>query len=272
MLTYPQIDPVIFSVGPFLGIGPLAIRWYGLMYLLSFALIWWCAVRRTEAGLAATRNRQEVEDMIFYGALGVILGGRIGYILFYQFGAFLHNPLILFKITQGGMSFHGGLIGVLIALALFARKIHQPFFAVMDLVAPLTPIGLGLGRLGNFINQELWGRATDVPWAMVFPADSLQLTRHPSQLYQFGLEGVALFIVLYIFSRKPRPQGLISGMFLVLYALFRFSVEFFREPDAHLGFDSLGWMTRGQELCIPMLIAGVMICLWSLRQHKTGIH
>ena len=272
MLTYPQIDPIIFSIGPLLNIGPLAIRWYGLMYLLSFALVWWCAVRRTEAGLAATRNRQEVEDMIFYGALGVILGGRIGYILFYQFSAFLHNPLILLKITQGGMSFHGGLIGVLIALALFARKIHQPFFAVMDLVAPLTPIGLGLGRLGNFINQELWGRAADVPWAMVFPADSLQLPRHPSQLYQFALEGVLLFAMLYFFSRKQRPLGLVSGLFLTLYAIFRFASEFFREPDAHIGFDALGWMTRGQELCIPMLIAGVMICIWSLRQHKTGIH
>jgi phosphatidylglycerol:prolipoprotein diacylglycerol transferase len=266
MLVFPHIDPVIFSIGP------LAIRWYGVMYLLSFILVWWFAVRRTEAGLAATRNRQEVEDMIFYGALGVILGGRIGYVLFYQFGAFLHNPLLLFKITQGGMSFHGGLIGVLIALALFARKIHQPFFSVMDLVAPLTPIGLGLGRLGNFINQELWGRATDVPWAMVFPADPLQLARHPSPLYQFALEGVLLFAILYFFSRKPRPMGLISGLFLTLYATFRFTSEFFREPDAHIGFEALGWMTRGQELCIPMLMAGIAICIWSLRKNKAGVN
>ena len=266
MLVFPHIDPVIFSIGP------LAIRWYGVMYLLSFILVWWFAVRRTEAGLAATRNRQEVEDMIFYGALGVILGGRIGYVLFYQFGAFLHNPLLLFKITQAGMSFHGGLIGVLIALALFARKIHQPFFSVMDLVAPLTPIGLGLGRLGNFINQELWGRATDVPWAMVFPADPLQLARHPSPLYQFALEGVLLFAILYFFSRKPRPMGLVSGLFLTLYATFRFTTEFFREPDAHIGFEALGWMTRGQELCIPMLIAGIAICIWSLRKNKAGVN
>lgn len=266
MLVFPHIDPVIFSIGP------LAIRWYGVMYLLSFILVWWFAVRRTETGLAATRNRQEVEDMIFYGALGVILGGRIGYVLFYQFGAFLHNPLLLFKITQGGMSFHGGLIGVLIALALFARKIHQPFFSVMDLVAPLTPIGLGLGRLGNFINQELWGRATDVQWAMVFPADPLQLARHPSPLYQFALEGVLLFAILYFFSRKPRPMGLVSGLFLTLYATFRFTSEFFREPDAHIGFEALGWMTRGQELCIPMLIAGIAICIWSLRKNKAGVN
>jgi phosphatidylglycerol:prolipoprotein diacylglycerol transferase len=272
MLAYPQIDPIILSIGPFLGIGPLAIRWYGMMYLLSFVAVWWCALRRTEAGLAATRNRQEVEDMIFFGAMGVILGGRIGYVLFYQFGAFIHNPLVLFKITQGGMSFHGGLIGVLIALALFARKINQPFFAVMDLVAPLTPIGLGLGRIGNFINQELWGRATDVPWAMVFPDDPLQLARHPSQLYQFALEGILLFLLLSFFARKARPQGLVSGLFLALYAVMRFSVEFFREPDAHIGFDSLGWMTRGQELCIPMLLAGIIICLWSLKKHEAGAH
>lgn len=264
MLTYPQIDPIIFSAGP------IAVRWYGVMYLLSFVAVWWLAVRRTETGLAATRSRQEVEDMIFYGALGVVLGGRIGYVLFYQFGAFLHNPLMLFNITQGGMSFHGGLIGVLIALALFARKIQQPFFAVMDLVAPLTPIGLGLGRLGNFINQELWGRATDAPWAMVFPADPLQLARHPSPLYQFALEGVLLFAILYCFSRKTRPQGLVSGLFLTLYALFRFTSEFFREPDAHIGFDALGWMTRGQELCIPMLLAGIVICVWSLKKNTNG--
>ena len=266
MLTYPVIDPVIVHLGP------LAVRWYGVMYLLSFLAVWWLAVRRTQAGLAATRTRQEVEDLIFYGALGVILGGRIGYVFFYQFDTLLHDPLFLFKITQGGMSFHGGLIGVLVALALFARKIHQPFFAVMDTVAPLTPIGLGLGRLGNFINQELWGRTTDVPWAMVFPADPSQLTRHPSQLYQFALEGVLLFAVLYCFSNKPRPQALISGLFLVLYAIFRFSLEFFREPDAFLGFDALGWMTRGQELCLPMFFAGIIICVWSIKRNKVGMH
>lgn len=264
MLTYHTIDPVIVHLGP------LAVRWYGVMYLLSFAAVWWLTVKRSSSGLIAIKTRQEAEDMIFYGALGVILGGRIGYVLFYQLGEFLHNPLFLFKITQGGMSFHGGLIGVLVALALFARKIQQPFFAVMDIVAPLTPIGLGLGRLGNYINQELWGRATDVPWAMVFPADSLQLPRHPSQLYQFALEGVLLFVLLYWFSRKPRAQGLISGLFLTLYALFRFTVEFFREPDAFLGLDALGWMTRGQELCIPMFIAGIIICVWSIRRNQKG--
>lgn len=262
MLTYPQIDPIIVSVGP------LAVRWYGVMYLLGFAATWWIAQRRTASGLAPTSNRQEVEDLVFFGAMGVVLGGRIGYVLFYQWSAFLHDPLLLFRITQGGMSFHGGLLGVLLALGLFARKIHQPYFAVMDLVAPLTPIGLGLGRLGNFINQELWGRLADVPWAMVFPADPLALPRHPSQLYQFMLEGVLLFVLLQWFARKPRPQGLVSGLFLVLYATFRFSAEFFREPDAHLGFDALGWMTRGQELCIPMLLAGIVICVWSLQQDR----
>ncbi len=264
MLTYPLIDPIIVSVGP------LAVRWYGVMYLLGLAGALWLGVRQTTKGTAPTRDRQQVEDLIFYGALGVVLGGRIGYVLFYQPAAFLHNPLMLFRITEGGMSFHGGLLGVIIAMWWFARKLDKPFFAIADFVAPMVPIGLGFGRVGNFINQELWGRATDVPWAMVFPADPLQLPRHPSQLYQFALEGVVLFLFLQLIARKPRPTGIISGCFLIGYAIMRFIVEFVREPDAHIGLEILGWMTRGQELCVPMLVAGVLICVWAVRHQQKG--
>ncbi len=267
MLIYPVIDPIIVSFTlPVMGL--VAIRWYGVMYLLGLACAWWLALRLTRAGRAPTRTREEVDDLIFYAAMGVIVGGRIGYALFYQFNELLHDPLFLFKITQGGMSFHGGLLGVLLAMWLYGRKIHQPFFAITDFIAPMVPIGLGLGRLGNFINQELWGRATDAQWAMVFPSDPLHLVRHPSQLYQFALEGVLLFIVLHIYASKPRALGMVSGWFLILYALFRFAVEFFREPDAQIGFDWLGWMTRGQELCVPMLIAGIAICIWACHRSK----
>ena len=259
MLAYPVIDPIIVSIGP------LAVRWYGVMYLLGLAGAWWLGVRQTDRGIAPTRDRQQVEDLIFYGAMGVVLGGRIGYILFYQFSSFLHNPLLLFKITEGGMSFHGGLIGVITAMWLYARKLDQPFFAIADFVAPMVPIGLGFGRIGNFINQELWGRPSNVPWAMIFPADPEQLARHPSQLYQFALEGVVLFLLLQLAARKPRPMGMISGLFLIGYAVMRFLVEFVREPDAHIGLDMLGWMTRGQELCVPMFLAGILICVWAVR-------
>lgn len=266
MLPYPQIDPIIFSIGP------LAIRWYGVMYLIGFLAIGYLAWRKSVKGLAPTKNRAEVEDMIFYGALGVILGGRIGYMLFYQFDALLANPLTLFKITDGGMSFHGGLIGVLIAMVLFARKIDKPFLQVMDLLAPLAPIGLGLGRLGNFINQELWGRVADpsLPWAMVFPADPMQLPRHPSQLYQFLLEGVLLFIVLQFIARKPRATGFVSGCFLIGYGLARFIAEFFRQPDAHIGLEAFGWMSRGQELSLPMIAAGIVLVAVSQYRAKRG--
>jgi phosphatidylglycerol:prolipoprotein diacylglycerol transferase len=259
MLSYPEIDPVAFSLGP------LQVHWYGIMYLLGFAGAWQLAMVRARKTNAPCRPEQ-VEDLIVYGAMGVILGGRFGYVLFYHFERFLSDPLWLLRVWEGGMSFHGGMLGVILALYFYARKINAPFFAVTDFVAPLVPIGLGLGRLGNFIGQELWGRASDVSWAIVFPKDPLGLARHPSQLYQAALEGLVLFAILFWFSAKPRPRMATGGLFLMLYGIFRFVVEFVREPDSHIGFDLLGWMTRGQLLSLPMIVAGILFLFLAYRQ------
>ncbi len=249
MLHFPQIDPVAISLGP------LKVHWYGLMYLFAFLLVWFIALKRAEK--TDTWNKAQVTDLVFYGAFGVILGGRIGYILFYDFNNFIYDPLILLQIWQGGMSFHGGLLGVLVAMLLFARKYHKTFFQVTDFISPLVPIGLGLGRVGNFINGELWGRVSDMPWAMVF-SQAGPLARHPSQLYQAFFEGLVLFIILWIYSSKPRPLMAVSGLFAVCYAVFRLFTEMFREPDTHLGFL---WfhMTMGQWLSIPLLIVGILL-------------
>lgn len=260
MLTYPQIDPVLVEIGP------LKVHWYGLMYLVGFVAALWLGTKRAKASQGQWQPN-EVSDLMFYGFMGVIAGGRIGYVLFYHFDLFLANPLYLFKIWEGGMSFHGGLLGVMVALWYFARQTARPFLAVGDFVAPLVPIGLGAGRIGNFINGELWGRATtpDFPLAMIFPADPLQLPRHPSQLYEFFLEGVVLFFTLWFFSSKPRPTGLVSAMFLMGYGTFRFGVEFFREPDAHLG-PIISWLTMGQLLSLPMIIAGIALAVYAVRR------
>lgn len=259
MLQHPDFDPVAISLGP------LQVHWYGLMYLAGFAVAWWLALRDSRRpGSVVQKN--DIEDLAFYSMLGVILGGRLGYGLFYGLDAWLDDPLWIFRVWEGGMAFHGGLLGVGVALLIFAWRKQRPFLAVFDFVAPLAPIGLGLGRIGNFIGQELWGRATDLPWAMVFSRDPLQLARHPSQLYQAVLEGVLLFLIVYAFSRKPRPAGSITGLFLCSYSLFRFLVEFVREPDSHIGFAWLGWMTRGQELCLPMFLGGVALIVWAYRQ------
>lgn len=255
MLNYPDIDPVAFSLGP------LTVHWYGLMYLFGFLAAWQLALRRSRRPWSPVTKNQ-VEDLIVYSAFGVILGGRFGYVVFYNLEKWLSDPLWLFRIWEGGMSFHGGLVGVLVALWLFGRKIHQPFLVLGDFVAPLVPIGLGLGRLGNFIGQELWGRSTDAWVGMVFPNDPQQLPRHPSQLYEFLLEGILLFTLLFLYSGKPRPRGVISGLFLLLYGCFRFIVEWFREPDSHIGFDLFEWMTRGQILCLPMMAFGIILILW----------
>jgi phosphatidylglycerol:prolipoprotein diacylglycerol transferase len=261
MLSYPAIDPVALSIGP------LQIHWYGIMYLLAFTGAYFLALRNSQRPWSPIQKAQ-VEDLIFYGAWGVILGGRLGYMFFYNASQWLTDPLMLLRIWEGGMSFHGGLLGVTVAVLLFARKHQVPFLALGDFVAPLVPAGLFFGRIGNFIGQELYGRATDLPWAMVFPADPLQLSRHPSQLYEALLEGVLLFIMVNWYARKPRRPGEVAGLFLVLYGCFRFAVEMVRQPDAQFVgqvalVESFNWMTRGQALCVPMILAGV----WLMRQY-----
>lgn len=263
MIPYPEIDPVALSLGP------LKVHWYGIMYLLSFLGVWRLFVVRSRQPWSPIKPDQ-AEDLIFYGALGVIIGGRLGYVFFYQFSRFLEDPLWLFRVWEGGMAFHGGLVGVLVALFILSRKYGVRFLQVGDFVAPMVPIGLLLGRIGNFIGQELWGRPTEGWWAMVFPNDPQQLPRHPSQLYEAFLEGIVLFVILWVFSSKRRPLGFVSGLFMAGYGLFRFIVEFAREPDAHLA-DTLlfDWITRGQVLSAPMIILGVGLIIWSLNKSKT---
>ena len=258
MLPYPQIDPVAIALGP------VKVHWYGLAYLAGLAFAWWLAVRRSQVPGAAVK-REQVDDLIFFGALGVVLGGRIGYALFYGGDKLAEDPSWLLRVWQGGMSFHGGMLGVMLAMYLFARRRQIGVGALLDFVAPLVPIGLAFGRLGNFIGQELWGRPTDAPWAMVFPADPLQLARHPSQLYQFALEGLLLGIILIWFSSRPRPTWAVSGVFSLGYGIMRFVVEFFREPDQHIGFEALGWLTRGQMLCLPMIALGIFLLVYAYR-------
>lgn len=264
MLQHPDFDPVAVAIGP------LKVHWYGIMYLIGFAAAWWLARRRTrraDSPLAA----EQIDDLIFYGALGVILGGRFGYVLFYNFDRFLADPVWLFKVWEGGMSFHGGMLGVAASMAWFAHSRRISLGRLLDFVTPLAPIGLGCGRIGNFIGQELWGRETDVPWAMIFPGDPEHLARHPSQLYQAFLEGLVLFVIVYWYSSRPRPTWAVSGLFLLCYGAFRYLVEFFREPDAQIGFDALGWMTRGQILSTPMIVVGVVILIWAYcrpQQHR----
>jgi phosphatidylglycerol:prolipoprotein diacylglycerol transferase len=256
MLLYPQIDPVAFALGP------VKVHWYGLMYLAAFAAAWGLASWRARRADAPVTQAQ-VEDLIFWGALGVVLGGRFGYVLFYNFDKFLDDPLWLLRVWEGGMSFHGGLLGVIAAMFLYARKHDIEIGRLLDFIAPLVPVGLGLGRLGNFINGELWGRATDVSWAMIFPGDPGHLARHPSQLYQLALEGFALFAIVWWYSARPRPVWSVGALFVFCYGLFRFITEFFREPDAQIGFAAFGWMSRGQELSLPMIAIGAIIFVWA---------
>lgn len=263
-IQFPIIDPIIFSIGP------IALRWYGLMYLIGFVFAMFIANKAADKSNGLW-TRDQVSDLLFYGFLGVILGGRIGYVLFYNFDYFLSDPLYLFKIWTGGMSFHGGLLGVITAILYFARKEKKTFFEVGDFVAPLVPLGLGAGRIGNFINAELWGRETDVSWAMVFPTDSLGLARHPSQLYEFFLEGVVLFAIIYLITKKTKAAGVASGAFLAGYGLFRMFIEFFREPDAHLGF-IFSFVSMGQILSMPMVIVGLGLMTWGLTRKTSQTH
>ncbi len=274
MIPYPDLNPIALSLGPFTvgetTIGPLEVHWYGIMYLLSFVSAWFVGWYRAGRSDVLIQQKQ-VEDLIVYGAFGVIIGGRLGYVFLYHFDKLLQDPFWLFRVWEGGMSFHGGLIGVIIAMMLYAKKLGLTFLTVTDFVAPLEPIGQFFGRIGNFIGQELWGRPTDGPWGMIFPKDDLGLARHPSQLYQACLEGLLLFIVLFWFTAKPRPRGAASGLFLMGYGCFRFIVEFAREPDSHLR-DQLvfGWMTRGQVLCVPMVCAGLALLVWAYRFGKSA--
>ncbi len=259
MLVHPDFDPVAFALGP------LQVRWYGLMYLLGFVAGWALGryrAKRPGSGWTA----EQVDDLVFYIALGVILGGRVGYILFYGFGSFLHNPLTLFRIWEGGMSFHGGFLGVLLAMALFARKYGRGFWPTVDFIAPLIAPGILFGRLGNFINGELWGRVTDLPWGMVFRQTGDGLPRHPSQLYEAALEGVALFVIVWLFSAKPRPTMAVSGVFALAYGIFRFLVEFVRQPDPQLGYLAFGWLTMGQVLSLPLIAVGAVLLSLAYRR------
>lgn len=279
MLTYPEIDPVLVSLGP------LKIHWYGVMYLVGFLAGWWLGRMRAskpESGWTP----QQVDDMVFYIVLGVILGGRLGYILFYGFSGFIADPLSLIRVWEGGMSFHGGLIGVLVAVWLLARKQGHTFFELTDFIAPLVAVGLGTGRLGNFINGELWGGPTNLPWGMRVPCvevpalcsrlgmpegASYSLPVHPNQLYEALLEGFALFVILWVFSRKSRPRMAVSGLFLLCYGVFRFGVEFVRLPDAQIGYLAFGWLTMGQILSFPMICFGIILLLLAYRKQNRNI-
>ena len=259
MLVHPQIDPVALTLGP------LSIHWYGLMYLLGFVLFIILGRYRIKRTPESKFTNEMLDDALFYGALGVIIGGRLGHVLFYQFGYYLQHPLEIFAVWQGGMSFHGGFIGTLIAMLLLARKYNLRWLNVTDFLVPMVPLGLGAGRIGNFINAELWGRPTDVPWGMVFPYVD-NLPRHPSQLYQFFLEGIVLFLVVWIYSAKPRPMGAVTGVFMVGYGVLRSIAEFYREPEAgFMGILTLG-ITMGQWLSLPMILIGTGMLIWAYRQ------
>ena len=257
MITYPDISPVA------LDLGFTQIHWYGLMYLLAFISAWALGSYRAKQAKSGW-NEEQVSDVLFYGALGVILGGRIGYIIFYNFDKFINDPIMLFRIWEGGMSFHGGFIGVILAVYIFSRKSGKSFFEVGDFIIPLVPLGLGFGRIGNFINKELWGRPVDtmVPWAMDYGD---HIARHPSSLYQAISEGLLLFVVIFMYSRTTKPRMAVSALFIMCYGIVRFITEFFRTPDAHLNFVMFGWMTKGQQLSIPMIVIGLGILVYAYK-------
>ena len=261
MIHYPDINPIAIEIGP------LQLRWYGLMYLIGFTIAWLLA--RHRAGKQGSGwTRAELPDLITYCALGVIIGARLGYVIFYDFSGFVVRPWEALMIWKGGMSFHGGMIGVIFCLYLYSRKTKRPFAAVTDFVSPLAPLGLMFGRIGNFINAELWGRPTEMPWGMVFPDPAAGfIARHPSQLYQALMEGLLLFIIVWVFSSRPRPAMAVSGIFCLGYGTFRFLAEFFRHPDAHLGFILLDWMTMGQILSLPLVILGSYLLFTAYRNN-----
>jgi phosphatidylglycerol:prolipoprotein diacylglycerol transferase len=255
-MMYPDINPVA------LDLGPVQVHWYGLMYLFGFVSVW--ILGRARAANFAW-SKTEVEDVLFYGAIGVIVGGRLGYVLFYDLANYFNHPLDVIKIWQGGMSFHGGLLGVLAAFWFFAHKTQRSFFQVSDFLAPMVPLGLLFGRIGNFINGELWGKVSDVPWAMVFPSGGA-LPRHPSQLYEAMLEGAVLFLILWFYSASKPARGAVSGLFLLGYGVFRFMIEFVRVPDPQYGYLAFNWLTMGQVLSLPMILLGALMMVWAYRR------
>ena len=262
MLLHPQFDPIAFSLGP------LSVRWYGLMYLVAFVqfiLLGRYRIRTRPSFLTV----EQLDDLLFYGMLGVILGGRLGQVIFYEPGYYFTHPLEIFAVWKGGMAFHGGFLGVLIALGLWARKQNFNWLDMVDFVAPLVPLGLAAGRIGNFINGELWGRVTDpsLPWAMVFPQSGDMQPRHPSQLYHVGLEGLALFIILWLFASRPRQRGAVTGMALAGYGTFRFITEFFREPDTGI-FGHSSTISMGQWLSLPMIAVGIAFLIYAQRKQE----
>lgn len=257
MLTFPQIDPVAIDLGF------IKIHWYGIMYLVGFFFAWYLGRYRIRKGyFNVSLNR--FEDLLFWCILGVVLGGRLGYVVFYNLSYYLWNPLKIFAFWDGGMAFHGGLIGVTIAMLYFAYREKKHFFEVTDFVSPLVPLGLAFGRIGNFINGELWGRVTDVPWAMIFPGSDGQ-PRHPSQLYQMMGEGFLLFLIIWIYSSKPRRLGKVTGLFVLGYGIFRFLAEFAREPDSQLGYLAFG-LSMGQWLSVPMIVLGFVIFVMPIKR------
>ena len=258
-LAFPNIDPVIFSVGP------ISMHWYGVMYLLGFAFAYWLGIRRAKNSNGIW-SAEQVDQLLYNGFFGVVLGGRIGDVFFYSFDRFLEDPLYLFRIWEGGMSFHGGLIGVIVSMIWTSYRQQRNFWQTADFIAPLIPFGLGLGRIGNFINDELWGRVTDVPCAVMFPSGGY-LPRHPSQLYEAFLEGLVLFFILNLFIRKPRPAGSVAGLFLLGYGVFRFMVEYFREFDPNVN-TAADLITRGQLLSLPMVIGGLVIIALAYKLNK----
>lgn len=258
-MQYPAINPVAFHI-----IG-WPVYWYGLMYLFGFIGGWGVLAWRMRTSPRGF-TQEQLSDIVFYAALSAIIGGRLGYILFYDWQVLVHDPIFIFKTWKGGMSFHGGLLGVVVAMWLCARKFNQPLLALSDLIVPAVPIGLGAGRIGNFINGELWGRVTDVSWGMIFPYGGA-LPRHPSQLYEFGLEGLLLFLILWIFALRPRPIGAVSGLFAICYGVFRIFVEFFREPDIQIGY-LWGGLTEGQLLSIPLILAGIAMMRSAYVKHR----
>ncbi|MGH6635126.1 MAG: prolipoprotein diacylglyceryl transferase [Gammaproteobacteria bacterium] len=260
MIAYPDIDPIAFQIGP------LAIRWYGLAYVAGIGLVWGLLRGRAKRS-ASGWSVEQVDDLLFYVALGVVLGGRLGHVLFYDLPYYVQKPLEVFKVWHGGMSFHGGLLGLFVGTWLFARKWGKRFWVAADFLSSAGPISLFLGRMANFVNGELWGTATKLPWGMVFPDPRAGgIPRHPSQLYEAFLEGIVLFVALWIYSRRPRPAGSVTGWFLLGYGVFRFAVEFVREPDQPLGYLAFGWLTMGQALSFPMILAGACLLVWSQRK------